>query len=95
MFEDNRGNKFKIKGNMNCETENLIYGVKCLRCNNLLYIGETGGSLYQRHLLNLSRMRTGHNTDALQEHFRLHDHTVDDYKIIAIEKNSREEGYRR
>ena len=30
-------------------------------------VGETGNTLYQRHLLNLSRIRIGRNTDTLNE----------------------------
>jgi hypothetical protein len=50
-----------------------------------MYVGETGDRLYQRMLLNFSRIRTGH-PDPVGSHFRLNDHSADDLKVIGIEK---------
>ena len=31
-FEDMNGNVFYVKGDINCETGNLIYAISCLKC---------------------------------------------------------------
>ncbi|KAH3804261.1 hypothetical protein DPMN_132545 [Dreissena polymorpha] len=47
--------------------------------------GETGDTLYQRHLLNLSRIRTRHN-DPVAKHFYTNGHSVADFRVMGLEK---------
>lgn len=94
-FEDNRNNKYEVKGNISCKTANLVYGIYCNKCMKTIYVGETGNTLYQRHLLNLSRIRTGRNTDPLNEHFRESTHSLNNFQIFGIEKCNKDEEFRK
>ena len=85
VFSDTKNKKYTVKGYITCKTENLIYAVFCVKCNKYLYVGETGGTLYQRMLLNFSRIRTKYN-DPMCQHFFNDGHTIDDFKVIGIEK---------
>ena len=55
------------------------------RCDGYAYVGETGDTLYQRHLLNLSRTRTRHN-DPVAQHFYTDGRSVADYSVMGLEK---------
>jgi hypothetical protein len=35
----------------------VVYALFCKHCDKFIYVGETGDTLYQRHLLNLSLIR--------------------------------------
>ncbi|KAH3751779.1 hypothetical protein DPMN_186349 [Dreissena polymorpha] len=46
---------------------------------------ETGDTLYQRHFLNLSRIRTRHK-DPVAEHFYTNGHSVADFRFMGLEQ---------
>ena len=94
-FLDNAGNSYKVKGTITCTTYNVVYGIYCETCKKIVYVGETGNNLYQRHQLNLSRIRTGRNLDPLTSHFRSAGHGTEDYKILGIERITKDEEYRK
>jgi hypothetical protein len=50
--------EYKIKGYINCKCASVIYSVYCKRCSNVLCVGQTGDTFYQRMLLNFSMIRT-------------------------------------
>ena len=52
-------------------------------------------TLYQRHQLNLSRIRTGRNLEPVSAHFRNENHSIRDYGIIGIEKTNKNDEYRK
>ena len=52
-------------------------------------------TLYQRHQLNLSRIRTGRNLKPVLAHFRNENHSIRDYGIIGIEKTNTNEECRK
>ena len=87
--------KFNYKGLIKCDAKNLIYGIYCEKCKNMIYVRETINNLYQRHQLNLSRIRTGRNLEPVSAHFRNENHSVRDYGIIGIEKTNKNEEYRK
>ena len=60
-----------------------------------MYVGETGNTVYTRHQLNLSRIRTGRNSDDVTQHFRQVDHSINDYKIFGVEKTWKTEEFRK
>lgn len=66
----------------------------CKKCNKIVYVGETGVTLYQRHVLNLSLIRRETN-DPVAMHFYTDEHTVEDYSVIGIEKLYKDETYRK
>ena len=92
-FSDNQGNSYNIQGHIDCKTADLVYAIYCAKCQKYVYVGETGCTLYQRMLLNFSRIRTGY-PDPVAQHFRDHGHCTDDLKVIGIEKNHGDDVYR-
>ena len=44
-----------------CKSINVIYGIFCEVCDCVVYVGETGGVLYQRVQNHLSSIRCGRN----------------------------------
>ncbi|KAH3839161.1 hypothetical protein DPMN_112585 [Dreissena polymorpha] len=51
---------------------------------NFVYVGETGDTLYQRHLLNLSRIRT-RRKDPVAEQFCTNGDSVADFRVMGLE----------
>jgi len=93
-FTDPSGRKYSVRNNVDCKSSNVVYAVNCRRCRRFVYVGETGGTLYQRHLLNLSRIRTQHS-DPVAEHFYTDGHSMDDFQIMGLEKLSGSDEYRK
>ena len=58
LFEDAAGNKYNVRNSVDCKSSNVVYAMLCERCRKYVYVGEKGDTLYQRHLMNLSRNRT-------------------------------------
>ncbi|KAH3860996.1 hypothetical protein DPMN_023922 [Dreissena polymorpha] len=52
------------------------------------------GTLYQRHLLNLSRIRTRHK-GPVAEHFYTNGHSVADFCVMGLEKFTGSYEYRK
>lgn len=88
------GASYKVRNQITCKSTNVVYAVYCKRCERYIYVGETGDTLYQRHLLNLSRIRTKYN-DPLAAHFYTNDHTVNDFSIMGLEKLYGNDQYRK
>ncbi|KAH3770154.1 hypothetical protein DPMN_171437 [Dreissena polymorpha] len=82
-FTDPSGRKYSVRNNVDCKSSNVVYAVNCRRCRKYVYVGETGGTLYQRHLLNLSRIRTQHS-DPVAEHFYTDGHSMDDFQKMGL-----------
>ena len=94
-FQDINGKKYYTKGSISCDTNNIVYGIYCKKCDKAIYVGETMNTTYQRHQLNISRIRTGRNVDPVVAHFRQENHSVGDYNIFGIEKISKDTEYRK
>ena len=80
---------------MNCKTENIIYAIYCKKCSKTVYVGQTGGSLYQRMLLNISRIKNQSQDDPVAQHFCLNKHTIEDFSVTPIERVSTGEIHRK
>ena len=84
------GKTYKIFCSVNCKSSNVIYILTCSRCG-LQYVGESMQPFHKR--LN------GHRSDLtkkphipVSQHFRLPDHTLEDFnhmKICVIEQNGK------
>ena len=81
------------KSVINCKAVNVAYAIFCLKCNRYVYVGETGDTLYQRHILNFSLIRRRQN-DPVAKHYFTDNYTSDDYKIVGIEKLYGSDEYR-
>ena len=93
-FEDAASNKYTVRNSVDCKSSNVVYAVFCERCLAYVYFGETGDTLYQRHLLNLSRIRTRH-ADPVAAHFYTDGHSVADFRVMGLEKLHGSDDYRR
>jgi len=74
----------KVNKDMSCSANAVI----------VTYMLEKPGTLYQRHLLNLSRIRTRHN-DPVAQHFYTNGHSVADYSVMGLENLNGSAIYRR
>ena len=93
-IKNNEGEKFKIRNHINCKSVNVVYALFCVKCNKYIYVGETGDTLYQRHILNFSLIRR-HQDDPVAKHFYTDDHTKEDFRIVGIEKLYGSDEYRK
>ena len=63
----------------------MVYVLFCKHRDKFIYVGETGDTLYQRHLLNSSLIRR-QKPDSIAIHFNSTEHYLNDYEIMALEK---------
>ena len=84
--KDNEGKIYNIHVDINCTTTSVIYCIFCTKCDNNIYVGQTGDTFYQRMLLNFSKIRTKKTKDPVANHSCNNNHTVDKYKVIGIER---------
>jgi hypothetical protein len=64
----------------------VIYCIFCTKCNRNINVGQTGDTLYQRMLLNFSKIRTGKIDDPVANHFCQIDHSVDNFMVLGIDQ---------
>lgn len=69
-----------------CRSRNVIYGVFCEVCDCVVYVGETGGALYQRVQNHLSSIRCGRGEMEVAAHFNGERHQLSDAKFVGLEK---------
>ena len=67
-----------------CKSRNVIYGVFCEVCECVVYVGETGGVLYQRIQNHLSSIRCSRMDVGL--HFNNVGHHLSNAKFVGLEK---------
>ena len=94
FFEDAAGNKYTVRNSVDCKSSNVVYAVYCERCRAYVFFGETGDMFYQRHLLNLSRIRTRH-ADPVSAHSYTDGHSVADFRVMGLKKLHGSDDYRR
>ena len=91
---DIRGKQHEVRYGGTCKSTNLIYGVRCSKCN-LWYFGETCMKLHERlnqHRYSTSKLKRGgiidkSNDTGLAEHFSQEDHDFDqDLELYVIEQ---------
>ena len=93
-FEDHDDKQYKIKNYINCQCTNVVYAVFCMKYTKSVFVGETGDTLYQRQLLNLSRIKTIHG-DQVAIHFYTDGHTIQDFSVMGLEKLHGDKQYRK
>ena len=69
-----------------CRSSNVIYGIWCEICKNVIYVGETGGILYQRIQNHLSTIRCRKLTMEVAQHFNGEGHGIGDMLVVGLEK---------
>ena len=68
-----------------CRMQNLVYCLVCTKCDKPVYVGETGRQLKERigeHLADIRLQRD----KAVGLHFNSKGHTIDDVRVIIMEK---------
>ena len=80
------GKQFTFHNNVGCKTSNVVYGIYCAKCNKIVYIGETGVTIYERFQNHLSSIRNNKNHEPVARHFTSDEHTAEDVKIVGVEK---------
>ena len=84
-YDDNKGTTYIFKDSINCKTSNCIYGIFCKVCDSIVYVGETGTTLYERFQNHISTIKRCHN-DGIPDHFNGDKHQLSDLQILGIEK---------
>ena len=69
-----------------CKSRNVVYGVFCEVCDCIVYVGETGGILYQRVQNHLSTIRCGRTEMEVAAHFSGAGHSLSSAKFVGLEK---------
>ena len=71
-----------------CRSVNVIYGIWCVYCKCVCYVGETGGCLYARIQNHLSSIRAISPATSLpvRRHFCSPGHSIDDLKVVGLER---------
>ena len=70
-----------------CRTSNLVYGIWCAKCRRVVYVGQTGDTIYtraQNHLSSIRCRREGRIP--VSRHFWGEGHDVEDLRIIGLER---------
>ena len=75
---------FPIPHSLSCSDSSVIYAITCTSCS-LVYIGQTGNSLRDRHNAHKSDILTKKDTP-ISRHFNLPNHSLLNYKITPLEQ---------
>ena len=86
MTEVETEGKMVGRGTIGCKTGNVVYGVFCVRCKRVVYVGETGTSLYSRIQNHLSSIRCNRLELPVARHFSDQGHDVNDMRIVGLER---------
>ena len=49
-FHDTNGKQYSVRNYINCKSVNVVYAIFCIKCDKIVYVGETGDTLYQRQI---------------------------------------------
>lgn len=82
-------NKIKIiTSRMNCDTENVVYMIRCKKCNKY-YTGETQHPLKKRIQKHISTIRNKYNLE-IPNHFNKEDHNFEtDFEFFGIHNKNK------
>ena len=78
------GTSSPIDGPMTLLTANIVYGIRCRKCQ-VLYIGETGKALETRLKQHIYHIKKGNQTCLLYTHYI--QHTLENLQIFGVESN--------
>ena len=80
----NDGKTYYFNDRFNCKTNNCIYGIFCKVCKEIVYVGETGTTIYERFQNHLTSIRKK-KIEPVPTHFNGAKHSIDDMQILGIE----------
>ena len=70
---------------VNCKSSKIVYGILCEKCQKIIYIGETGTTVYERFQNHISCIKRQID-HPVAEHFNSENHDILHMKIVCIEK---------
>ena len=82
---DKRGVARKIKGRMDCRTVGAVYGIRCKKCEKVVYVGKTQNRVMDRFIGHRADLR-GDDDSKPAYHFKQEGHTDADMRVIVIEE---------
>ena len=81
------GGQLHYDKTIGCKTTNLVYGVWCVQCRKVVYVGQTGDTVYQRTQNHLSSIRCNREGRIpVSKHFTEGGHSEKDFRIIGLER---------
>ena len=84
------GARFHMKATADYGTSNVVYLSECRRCA-IQYVGETENALRVRLTGHRSDLKHRRIEKPVAKHFSLPDHSMEDLKVMVIEKIHRED----
>ena len=84
------GTRFCVKATACCGTSNVVYLIECRQCA-FQYVGETGNALHVRLTGHRSEINHRRIKKPVAKHFSLPDYSMDNLKVMVIEKIHRED----
>ena len=74
-----------VKNHNACQTWNAVYGIKCAKCDRVMYVGKTERTIAERLKEHLADVRHERNK-AVAIHFNEQDHDISDFQIVILDK---------
>ena len=70
-----------------CKTSNLVYGIWCVKCDKVVYVGQTGDTIYKRTQNHLSSIRCSREGRIpVSRHFSGEGHSENDFRVVGLER---------
>jgi hypothetical protein len=64
----------------------VVYGIGCVKCDRVVYVGETGRELRERVDEHLRDIRLFYRDKPVASHFNTNGHTAADVKVEVLER---------
>ena len=77
---------YRIRGNFNCQSTNIIYVLSCLICGTQ-YVGESSNTMNTRCRGHISTIKTSKD-HPVAVHYRSYNHTTEDFNVTIIDKEA-------
>jgi len=70
-----------------CKTSNLVYGIWCAKYTKMVYVVQTGDTIYKRTQNHLSTIRCNREGRIpVTMHFSEGGHSEEDFRVIGLER---------
>ena len=67
----------------NCKANNIVHGIECTKCDQIVYVGETGTTLYERIQNHLTAIRKD-GGQPIPTHFNSNSHSTSNASLIEL-----------
>jgi len=83
--DTNEQSVYKVSANINCRERNVIYAIKCNKCNKAVYVGETEREIRDRMKEHLSDVRLDREKP-INRHFGIRGHSSNDVRFVILRR---------